>query len=137
MTLLSRRSLLVAGALGLALTLSAPAALALSVTTYTPDTLAAAQASGKPFLIDFYATWCTTCRAQERVIEGLMEENPEYRAIPVIRVDWDEHERGDLVRDMQIPRRSTLVVMQGTAELGRLVAGTGKDQIRALLDLAI
>lgn len=136
MTLLSRRSLLVAGAAGLVAALAAPA-MALSVTTYTPDVLAAAQASGKPFLIDFYATWCTTCRAQERVIEGLMEENPDYRAIPVIRVDWDEHERGELVRSMGIPRRSTLVVMQGTAELGRLVAGTGKDQIRALLDLAI
>lgn len=115
---------------------SAPAS-ALSATDYTPAGFAEAQASGEPFLVDFFANWCSTCKAQERVIEGLIEENPAYGDIPIIRVDWDEHERGDLVRDMAIPRRSTLVVMQGTTELGRIVAGTGRDQIAALLDLAL
>src|SRR5690606_8628735 len=100
--------------------LAAAPASALTATPYTPATLTAAQQSGKPFLIDFFATWCTTCRAQQRVIEGLIEENPAYGAIPIIRVDWDENERGELVRDMAIPRRSTLVVMQGDTELGRL-----------------
>lgn len=112
-------------------------ASALTATNYTPAALAEAQAGGKPFLIDFFATWCSTCRAQERVIEGLIEVNPAYRDIPIIRVDWDEHERGELVRSMGIPRRSTLVVMDGTTELGRIVAGTGKDQIAELLDLAL
>ena len=114
----------------------APAS-ALTATNYTPASLAAAQASGKPFLIDFFATWCTTCKAQERAIEGLIEENPAYGDIPIIRVDWDENERGELVRAMGIPRRSTLVVMAGETELGRLVAATGRDQIAALLDLAL
>ena len=123
---------LVAGSLFVSLPASA-----LTVTTYTPAVLSQAQASGKPFLIDFFATWCTTCKAQERVIEGLIEENPSYGAIPIIRVDWDEHERGELVRSMGIPRRSTLVVMEGTSELGRIVAGTGKAQIAELLDLAL
>jgi thioredoxin 1 len=71
------------------------------------------------------------------VIESLMKEYPAYRSIPVIRVDWDEEERGELVRAMQIPRRSTLVVMRGNQELGRLVAATAPDRIRALLDLAL
>lgn len=119
-----------------ALFVSAPAS-ALSATTYTPAVLAEAQASGKPFLIDFFASWCTTCRAQERVIDSLIEENAAYGEIQIIRVDWDEHERGDLVRDMAIPRRSTLVIMDGTIELGRIVAGTGRDEIAELLDLAL
>lgn len=114
----------------------APAS-ALTATGYTPAALAAAQASGKPFLIDFFASWCTTCKAQERVIDALIGENPAYGDIPIIRVDWDEHERGELVRSMGIPRRSTLVVMQGETELGRLVAATGRADIAALLDLAL
>ena len=44
--------------------------------------------------------------------------------------------RGDLVRQMGIPRRSTLVMMVGTTELGRLVAETGREAIASLLDLA-
>ena len=134
---LSRRSLLALAPLALIAIFATAPAKALDVTPYTPDTLAAAQQTGEPFLIDFFATWCSTCRAQERVIESLMEENPAYRDIQIIRVDWDEEERGELVRSMQIPRRSTLVVMQGTAELGRLVAATAPQEIRALLDLAL
>lgn len=139
MTVVSRRIAIAAAIVALAIAsfLAAAPASALTVTPYTPAALAAAQASGKPFLIDFFATWCTTCRAQERVIEGLIEQNPAYGKIPVIRVDWDEHERGELVRSMAIPRRSTLVIMQGETELGRLVAETGKDAIAALLDLAL
>ena len=139
MTIITR---LIAGAAAIAvlivgaLFVAAPAS-ALSATSYTPAVLAEAQASGKPFLIDFFASWCSTCKAQERVIEGLIEENPAYGEIEIIRVDWDENERGDLVRDMAIPRRSTLVVMEGTTELGRIVAGTGRDQIAELLDLAL
>lgn len=137
---ISRRRMLAGAAVAMAglasLNLVAPAS-ALSAVTYSPETLAAAQQSGEPFVLNFFATWCTTCRAQERVIDGLIEENAAYGGIPIIRVDWDEHERGDLVREMQIPRRSTLVVMRGEVELGRIVAGTGKDQIAALLDLAL
>lgn len=139
MTVFSRRIAIAAAAAAFVAggLLAAAPASALTATPYTPATLAAAQQSGKPFLIDFFATWCSTCRAQERVIEGLIKENPAYGTILVIRVDWDEHERGELVREMAIPRRSTLVVMRGETELGRIVAETGRDRIAKLLDLAL
>ncbi len=38
---------------------------------------------------------------------------------------------------MSIPRRSTLVVLQGDKELGRIVAQTGKAEIKALVDTAL
>ena len=127
--------------LGLALVggvgLAAAPVLALEGTDYNPAALDALNGAGKPFLIDFYATWCGTCRAQERVIEGLRGENAAYEAIPILRVNWDQHGNGELVRALGIPRRSTLVIMKDGMELGRLVAQTGKSQIAALLDLAI
>lgn len=111
-------------------------ALALETIDYSPEALAALQQGGRPYLIDFFARWCTTCAAQERVLEDLASSNAAYRAIPILRVDWDRHGNGALSRELAIPRRSTLVLMNGTTELGRLVAETRKDRIARLLDLA-
>lgn len=107
-----------------------------SYTVYSPEALAEARASGEPFLIDFFAPWCTTCRAQERVVAGLYEGDSKYNAIEVIRVDWDTYRDSELVASMAIPRRSTLVLIAGDTELGRIVADTREDTIQALLDLA-
>jgi len=134
--LLNRRSVLSLMACITALGAVRPASAAASVIPYSEQTLAEVVASGEPYLIDFFATWCSTCAAQDRILENLAAENAVYAAFPIIRVDWDEHSRGDLVRQLGIPRRSTLVMMRGTTELGRLVADTRRDAIAGLLDLA-
>jgi thioredoxin 1 len=134
--LLSRRTTLALMTGLAALAVTRPASAAAKFVDYSEASLAELAAGDQPYLIDFFATWCSTCAAQERVLNGLAGENPAYAAIPIVRVDWDEHSRGDLVRQMAIPRRSTLVMMRGTTELGRLVADTRRDAIAGLLDLA-
>jgi thiol-disulfide isomerase/thioredoxin len=105
---------------------------------YAPGVAEAAMDEGKIILLDFNATWCSTCAAQERVIQALREENPAYDgAITFINVDWDAHGKGALSRALKIPRRSTLVLLKGRTELGRIVAGTAKAEIKALLDKGI
>jgi thiol-disulfide isomerase/thioredoxin len=130
-----RQFILGAGAALVALGGAWPALAA--TTPYTPAGLVAAKAAGKPFLLDFFADWCVTCAAQHRVLDKLRAAHPAYVAIPFIQVDWDAEEHGPLVRAMKIPRRSTLVVLKGERELGRLVAETDPGKIEALLKLAL
>lgn len=119
-----------------ALALTGIPARALEVIDYTGPELDTLAASGQPYLVNFFATWCSTCAAQQRVLDDLTGESEAYRAIPILRVDWDTYGNGDLARSMEIPRRSTLVMMRGTTELGRLVADTRRNAIAGLLDLA-
>lgn len=121
-----------------ALALAPLAARAGVGTPYTPGLVDAELAAGKTVFVDFFATWCSTCAAQTRQITALLAENPAYeQAISFVVVDWDEHGNGELSRRLNIPRRSTLVVLKGDAELGRIVAGTGKAEIKGLLDTAL
>jgi thiol:disulfide interchange protein len=131
---MNRRDFLLASAV---VTLAMPIA-ARAASDYSPELLAAELAAGKTVFLDFKASWCSTCAAQERVITALRAENPAYdQAISFINVDWDQWGDGDLVQSLNIPRRSTLVVLKGDQELGRIVAGTAEDEIKALLDLAL
>jgi len=107
-------------------------------TDYTPGLVKKHLTAGDTVFLDFKTDWCTTCAAQERAIDALLRENPAYKdAITFISVDWDKHKTSDLARALKIPRRSTLVVLKGDQELGRIVAGTNKNKIKALMDTAL
>jgi hypothetical protein len=72
------------------------------------------------------------------VINALIKEDPAYKtAITFMNVDWDTWGESAIVKEMKIPRRSTLVVLKGSKELGRLVADTSEANIRALMDTAL
>ncbi|MEO1239995.1 MAG: thioredoxin family protein [Pseudomonadota bacterium] len=105
---------------------------------YTPGLVDRELAAGKTVFLDFAAEWCTTCRAQERAITALVNENPAYtQSITFINVDWDQYRTDPLTQRLNIPRRSTLVVLKGDQEVGRIVAGTGRAQIKGLMDAAL
>ena len=111
---------------------------ALAAVDYTPGLVQTELAAGKTVFLDFKASWCSTCAAQERVINALLAENPAYsEQITFINVDWDAYKNDALTQSMNIPRRSTLVVLKGDKELGRIVAGTSKADIKALMDTAL
>lgn len=112
--------------------------VALAAMDYTPGVVRKHLDAGDTVFLDFKASWCSTCAAQERVINALKSENSAYEEnIVFVDVDWDQYAKADLTKRLNIPRRSTLVALKGDKELGRIVAGTSKPQIKDLMDAAL
>lgn len=125
-------------ALSAATALLPVAATAAETLKYRPGVVADLLASGKTVFVDFYTDWCSTCRAQGRAIENLRAENPAYDASMVfVKVDWDVYYGSAIAADYKIPRRSTLLLLKGDKELGRIVADANPKTIKALMDKGI
>ena len=132
---MKRRAVLAAAA---ALAFAPAFALAAEFVEYKPGVVASALDEGKTVFIDYSASWCGTCRSQGRVINGLRAANPAYDdAMTFVKVDWDTYKNADIRMFHDIPRRSTLIVLRGEDELGRIFAGTSETEIKALLDTGL
>ena len=131
---MKRRDFLISGA---SLLLATPV-LAATGARYKKGLVDKELAAGKTVFLDFYTDWCTTCRAQGAAIRNLRSENPAYdQHLTFIAVDWDQHRSSQLAKRLKIPRRSTLVVLKGDQEIGRIVASTRRDAIRELMDAGV
>ncbi len=118
----------------------APAAFAMGKNSlkYKTGMVAELLAEGKTVFIDYTTEWCSTCASQKRKITALRKENPAYNEnIVFVTVDYDEYGNRAIANDYRIPRRSTLLVLKGDAELGRIVAGTSQSAIKNLMDTAL
>ncbi len=72
------------------------------------------------------------------MLKKLRASNPQYdQAITFIKVDWDTYKNHKVTTSRRIPRRSTLVLLKGGKEVGRVVAETRESRIKALLDQAL
>lgn len=97
---------------------------------YTQAAFEAAQAQGRAILVDVYAPWCPTCRAQEPVLQRLIA-TPAYADMVVFRVDFDSQK--DVLRRFGAQRQSTLIAFRGSRETGRNVGVTAYFEIERLL----
>lgn len=108
------------------------------IAEYTPGMIKEKLAAGETLLVDYSAAWCGTCKRQERILNELRAENPLFSdKITFIKVDWDTYSSHEVTASRNIPRRSTLLLLRGDEELGRIVAGTNTDEIRSLLELGL
>lgn len=128
--MLSRRSLLLFAALPLFVN----AAQAAQVAPFTADAFEAAQAAGKPILIDITASWCPTCKAQKPIIEEITGRDA-FNDMVVLHVDFDN--QVDVVRSLGARMQSTLIVFKGRNEVARSVGETDAAAIEAQLSKAI
>lgn len=65
-------------------------------------------------------------------MRALIDDNPAYKAVTLMLVDWDQHRKSDIVSELGIRRRSTLVMFKGGEEIGRVIAQTSAAAIEPL-----
>ena len=133
---MNRRHLFVASLAGLGLVAVAAATMAFAPAAapapvaFNRAAFEQAQAADRRILIDVYAPWCPTCRAQEPIIERVAGARGNADLV-VFRVDFDDQKAE--VRRFGAQRQSTLIAYRGSRETGRLVGDTNPDRIAALV----
>ena len=105
---------------------------ALTVTSYTPAALAAAQKAGAPVVLHFHANWCPTCRAQDKAFDAL-KADPSLK-VTLMEVDYDKEKA--LEKQMKVTAQSTLVVFHGATERGRSTGETDPAKLKGILQSA-
>ena len=71
------------------------------------------------------------------MLKKLRAGYPQYdKSITFILIDWDTFGSHAVTTSRNVPRRSTMVLIKGGTEIGRLVAQISEQKIRALLDKA-
>lgn len=133
MTTLSRRPFVLGLAMLPMLALAVPA-FAFEPKPFTDAALSAAQATGKPVLVEIHADWCPTCRAQTATLNKLAED-PRFKDVIVLHVDFDSQK--DAVRKLKARSQSTLIVFKGSTERGRVVGDAAQASLDALLSKAL
>lgn len=126
-----RRSLLVALP---AVALAARPAQAAERAVFTDAAFQAAQAAGRPILVEVTAPWCPTCRAQKPHIDAVAVD-PRMREAVLFSIDFDTQK--DALRRLSVQRQSTLIAFRGTQERGRATGVTDGAAIRELLFRAL
>ena len=91
----------------------------------------AAQAAGRPILVEITAPWCPICKTQRPIIARLAQE-PRFRDLAVFEVDFDG--RKDVVRALNARMQSTLIAYRGRTEVGRSVGETQAEWIESFLE---
>ena len=119
-------------ALAASLLLAATLSHALTVTPYTPAALAAAQKADMPLVLHFHASWCPTCRAQDKVFDAL-KADPSLK-VTLMEVDYDTEKA--LEKQLKVTAQSTLVVLHGATERGRSTGETDPGRLKAILQSA-
>lgn len=113
-----------------AVTLMVSQASAAEFRPFNEKEFAAAQAAGKPILVDVAASWCPVCKAQKPVIDKLAAE-PRFDKLMVFHLDFDQQK--PQWRALGASRQSTLIAFRGSKETGRSVGDADPKSIERLL----
>ena len=96
-------------------------------TTFTDENVREYIESGKPVVIDFWATWCGPCMAMAPIVDSLAHEYEGRVVIGKYNVD----EEGDLASEYRIMSLPTVLFFKDGKKTDiRLVGGQSEDALR-------
>lgn len=114
------------------LLLSTAQAAAMTWNEFSQAAFDAAQAEGGVVVVDIYADWCPTCKAQKPILDEIATD-PTLADAVLMRVNFDTEK--DFLASHRIPRQSTILVFIGDKEVSRTIAETDAARLRsAILD---
>ena len=87
-------------------------------------------ASGKPFVIDFWAEWCGPCRSLTPIIEELAEE---YEGKVVIG-KCDVEENDDITMKYGVRNIPTIIFLKGGEVVDKQVGACSKEALAAKIE---
>jgi thioredoxin-like negative regulator of GroEL len=116
-------------AIALAATVAIPAQAAEFV-PFDRAAFTAAQAAGRPILLDVHAWWCPVCASQARTIKRVATPAA-YPELVVFRIDYDRQK--DAWQSFKVQKQATLIAFHGPREIGRIAYRTDKAQIADLI----
>ncbi|MEM8725367.1 MAG: thioredoxin domain-containing protein [Pseudomonadota bacterium] len=96
--------------------------------TYDEAEFMMAQGKGKTIVVDVYADWCPTCRAQAPILDELRKERQNSNTL-FVKVNFDDEKA--FLRAHRIPRQSTVLVFKGKKEVARSIAQTNRSALRS------
>lgn len=99
--------------------------------TFTDSNINEIIASGKPVVVDFWATWCSPCMAMAPIVEELAAE---YEGSAVIG-KYNCDDESDFATECGIRSLPTLLFFKNGVKTDiRLVGGQKAEAIRAKID---
>ncbi|MDI1261813.1 MAG: thioredoxin domain-containing protein [bacterium] len=131
--MISRRLLIHAAIAGIG-TMAILPAQAFQARPFDAKAFEAAQAAGKPILVEISAPWCPTCKAQKPILSELATK-PKFKELVAFEIDFDSQK--ELLRKFGVNMQSTLITFKGSKEMGRSTGDTNAASIESLIDKSI
>jgi len=84
--------------------------------------------SNTPVVVDFWADWCGPCKMMTPIFE---ETSKEMNNLNFAKLNTEDY--GDIAAEHSVMSIPTLIVFKENKEIGRLVGGMSKEDLKSKL----